>query len=299
MVLFVKKASEHKKLLQKEPVLLATMADRLSPGDFDVFHKDLFQEKAKNDKKVLPKLKPLQRYQYLSILIIFSVTFVTHSWLFFEQHIMKMIVMPAIVVLSEVFWGDTAAAQSPPADASKTNEAKTDPAKPDAAKTDTKEGSSEVKKNENDQFDPLSLDESRVKVLLSLHEREKELNKLQGMDSTKESAKKALDVQLDKKIAELKELKKVIETLALSNNGEVAKNIKKMVAIYEAMKPEAAARIFNELPQQVLVDLFKQMSPKKSSAILAQMTVEKAKSLTDMIAFAPSVPEPVDTKKGK
>ncbi|MBX9696953.1 MAG: hypothetical protein K2X98_04270 [Alphaproteobacteria bacterium] len=297
----MKKASEHKKLLQKEPALLATMADRLSPGDFDVFHKDVFQEKAKNDKKVLPKLKPLQRYQYLSILIIFSVTFVTHSWLFFEQHIMKMIVMPAIVVLSEAFWGDTAAAQSTPAakpDEAKTDPAKTDPAKPDAPKTDTKAETSEVKKNDNDQFDPLSLDESRVKVLLSLHEREKELNKLQGMDSTKESAKKALDVQLDKKIAELKELKKVIETLALSNNGEVAKNIKKMVAIYEAMKPEAAARIFNELPQQVLVDLFKQMSPKKSSTILALMTVEKAKALTDMIAFAPSVPEPVDTKKG-
>jgi hypothetical protein len=29
------------------------------------------------------------------------------------------------------------------------------------------------------------------------------------------------------------------------------------------------------------------------------MTVEKAKSLTDMIAFAPSVPESVDAKKGK
>ncbi len=253
--------------------------DRIHPGDFKVFcaletqSKDVPRE----------KLSAHQRLQYLSMIILFIIALGTHSWLFIEQHFVKTIMSPIILLLSGAVYDQAYGSQNPPQ-----NPNNTAPAIPTSTSAPVPP---EDKKKEEDVFDPLSLDETRVKILLSLNDRDIELKKREAALQEKESMIKVEEVQLDKKRTELLEMKKVVENIAQGNNDEVLKNIKKMIAVYEAMKPQAAARIFNELPLQVLTDLIKHMNPRKSSSIIALMDVGKAKALTDNVAFAPYVPE--------
>jgi len=54
--------------------------------------------------------------------------------------------------------------------------------------------------------------------------------------------------------------------------------------VYEAMKSKDAARIFNTLDLDVLVDVMSRMSDRKISPILAQMEPERARTVTMMLA---------------
>ncbi len=267
------------------PALPKTAADSIAPGDFNIFFiLDLSQ-------KPVIKLKSFQRAQYLSIVLIFLVTFATHLWLFFEQHIVKTFVPPIVLLMTEVFHNHLHASQEPSKDSPAENTDHKAPLNTGSKETTQNNKKEEENRQKNEPFDPLSLDESRIKILLSLYERETELRKWEDILQAKENLNKAVEAQLDKKRGELGELKKAIENIAKANNDDVMKNIKKMVSVYETMKPEAAARIFNELPMQVLMNLIKQMNPKKASSILSQMNVDKAKALTDAVAFSPHIPE--------
>jgi flagellar motility protein MotE (MotC chaperone) len=67
--------------------------------------------------------------------------------------------------------------------------------------------------------------------------------------------------------------------------------MKNLVIVYESMKPQVAAKFFDELPLEVLMGLVQSMNPKKTSAIFSSMNTEKVKSITDKIALMPRIPE--------
>ena len=266
------------------PASSTTPNKKTSPGQFSVCIESPLkgQHTAQTDQTA-----PHVKIRYHIILVIFLFTLTTHTWTFFERHILKNTITPIIMVITGFFY-DTVFASSPqPAAPSQKQPAATPqpPATPAAAKPEEKKDTESV-------FDPLSLDEGRVKVLLSLSEREKDLKRWEDLLTSRENVVKALEVQVQKKAEELKELKTVIENLAKSHNDIVSKNIKNLVTIYESMKPQSAAKFFDELPLSVLTELIPAMNPKKTSAIIALMNVDKVKSITDRFALMPQVPEP-------
>lgn len=147
-------------------------------------------------------------------------------------------------------------------------------------------------------FDLMGLTESQLKVLLSLNKRLKDIESREQQIQDKETLLKAFEKEVQERQTQLKALKQTIEEVAKTNNDDVMKNMQHMVAVYEAMKPDVAAKIFNELPKPVLVALIKQMKPKKASAVLSLMQVEIAKAITDHFAFSPYIPDEKDPKKG-
>ena len=60
-------------------------------------------------------------------------------------------------------------------------------------------------------------------------------------------------------------------------------NIKSLVKLYTSMKPKDAARIFNTLDLEITVAILKGMKPSTSSAIISQMTPERAQEITAML----------------
>ena len=140
-------------------------------------------------------------------------------------------------------------------------------------------------------FDMMGLTESQLQVLLSLNKRLKDLESREQSLVEKEKLLKAFEKEVMERQAQLKNLKNTIEEVAKNNNDDVMKNMNHMVAVYEAMKPDVASKIFNELPKPVLVALIKQMKPKKASAILSLMRVDIAKAITDHFAFSPYIPD--------
>jgi|GEM_PF-6072325 len=300
-------------------------ADYISPGSFHVFIpiKDVLHHSPRPLKK-----SQIKKIQYLGVLLIFVAAFFAHAYIFMERHIMKTVVAPVALLISGAFydtvWGS---GSSNDGTAKKTEEKKPDDTKNDKATgsladpkaadakspapvdmssnlansgakvspapsaNNAKGKTGEAEKKAKDAFDPLSLDETKVKILLSLNEREKELKKQEEKLHEREVSVKALEIQMQKRGVELKELKDTIEALAKSNNEYAQKNLKRLVGMYEAMKPPVAAKIFDELPQAVLLGIIKAMNEKKASAILAAMNQDKVRALTNAIALIPQVPE--------
>ena len=60
--------------------------------------------------------------------------------------------------------------------------------------------------------------------------------------------------------------------------------IRNLVTMYEAMKPKDAARVFDRLPNDVLVPVVMQMNPRKMAEVLAVMSPEAAEKLTVALA---------------
>ena len=267
------------KFFSKKHILF--LADRISSGNFSVFLPLALQENTHTVRKETHKLS------YHIVIAIIILTLVVHTWAFFERHVLKNALAPIALVVSGFLY-EKAFAASPP---SASPAAKQPPPQTNPKQNKGKQADTDADKTSHETFDPLSLDESRIKILLSLYDREKELKAREDKLATKENIAKAIEVQVQKKTAELAELKGVIESLSKSYNDAINKNMKNLVNIYETMKPQVAAKFFDELPLDVLTPLIKAMNPKKTSAIFTFMNVDKVKSITDRFAFMPEVPE--------
>ena len=61
-------------------------------------------------------------------------------------------------------------------------------------------------------------------------------------------------------------------------------DIQRLTAVYQAMKPKDAARVFDGLDGRLLVDIARLMNPKKLADVVAKMTPEVAQRLTAELA---------------
>lgn len=109
-----------------------------------------------------------------------------------------------------------------------------------------------------------------------------------------ELARRARDVEAREKLIEEAERRsdskteeaRLAEERAASANpaGKEAAALKGLVVMYETMKPKDAARVFDRLPEDVLVPVVRQIAPRKMAEIMAAMTSESAQKLTIALA---------------
>lgn len=90
--------------------------------------------------------------------------------------------------------------------------------------------------------------------------------------------------EIAQQIETLAQLKQTIEGLFDQHDASEEAEITRLVKIYEAMKPKAAAEIFDRLEIGVLLDLTTRMSETKASAIMARMIPARAEALTRELA---------------
>ena len=125
---------------------------------------------------------------------------------------------------------------------------------------------------------------SEFAILQSLSNRRKQLEERERQLMLQRNLLKAAEKRLEARLAELK-----------SRQGRVAKGVKrqktsaseqysKLIQMYSKMKPADAARIFNRLDLEVLVDIVQGMKARTMSSILSAMDPAKAERLTIRIA---------------
>jgi hypothetical protein len=107
-------------------------------------------------------------------------------------------------------------------------------------------------------------------ILERLGERRDELRQKAQEAEARERLLEESERRLDSRLGELKALQQKVE--------------KNLVTMYEAMKPKDAARVFDRLPQSVLVPVVQQMNPRKMSEVLAAMNPASAEKLTVALA---------------
>jgi hypothetical protein len=99
---------------------------------------------------------------------------------------------------------------------------------------------------------------------------------------------------VDVKITQLKQLQSTISSLFAQRDGDQAKQIASLVKTYSSMKPKDAARIFDSLPDDVLLPVAQQMKPDILALLLPDMSADNAKTLTVKLANKLSLPQTTD-----
>lgn len=139
----------------------------------------------------------------------------------------------------------------------------------------------------------VDVDTSNVRMELfdDLAKRSKQIEEADKNLKVREALLKAATQELDRKYQELFKLRKEIEGLLEKQSEEEDARIASLVKIYEGMKPQDAARIFDTLDLGVLVSVISRMSERKIAPIMAAMNAERARTVTIMLAEQKKLPE--------
>lgn len=135
------------------------------------------------------------------------------------------------------------------------------------------------------------LNKAEIRLLQDLTARREVLDKREKNLMEREALLNAAETQLDQKVTELSSLRGEIQTLLKTYDQKQDEKMASLVKIYEAMKPPDAARIFDNLDMDVLIQVVTRMKEAKTAPILAQMDAARAKELTLQLADRGKLPE--------
>lgn len=146
---------------------------------------------------------------------------------------------------------------------------------------------------------------SEAAVLEALGKRRDELDRRQQEIDVRMKMLRAAEIRLQQRVDELKSIENQLNAVpgagaAPAGQGGAGEGgaavpgaaaaeredeqIKGLVLLYEAMKPKAAAEVFNSLDVTVLTAIARKMNPRKLSPVLAAMAPAKAARLTMLLA---------------
>jgi flagellar motility protein MotE (MotC chaperone) len=139
-------------------------------------------------------------------------------------------------------------------------------------------------------IDPILFSRSEIELLQELSRRRDELDQREQTLVQKEGLLAAAEQRIDKKIAELDTIRSDIEALIKKYNEQEEAEVQRLVKIYEAMKPKDAARIFDQLEMNILLQVVERMAERRVAPILADMNPRRANELTTEIASRRQMP---------
>lgn len=121
-------------------------------------------------------------------------------------------------------------------------------------------------------------------ILERLTARRVELQQYEEELALRASIVDAAEKRIEERTATLEALEAQISTLVDQREEMETGQFAGLVAMYEAMKPKDAAKIFNNLEMDVLLRLAKVINPRKMAPILAEMDPPRAQDLTVQMA---------------
>ena len=131
--------------------------------------------------------------------------------------------------------------------------------------------------------DPLDQAGER-KILLQLKQRAKQLDARAAALDQQEAELTVAKAAIAKQVAALKPLAKRLEAMNAEHHAANEKKWAALVSTYETMDPRSAARIFDGLDPEVVLNVLQRMNSRKSAPILAAMTPKKAQMVTEKLA---------------
>ncbi len=128
--------------------------------------------------------------------------------------------------------------------------------------------------------DPTLLTPAEIEILMRLAERRDELEARGRELEAREGLLRAAEIRIERRVAELEDLRGVIEERIKVFDTQQEKKLGSLVKIYENMKPKDAAQIFEELEMSTLLEVAERMKERKLAPVMAQMNPERAREIT-------------------
>ncbi len=132
---------------------------------------------------------------------------------------------------------------------------------------------------------------AEMDVLKQLADRREQLEKRSRDLDMRESLMKVAEQRIEQKIKEMETLRAQLQSM-VNQAGEAQQvQLDNLVKIYETMKPEEAAKIFEGLDMKVLLGVIQRMKPARTAPILAKMAPDKAKDITVALTKQDQLPQ--------
>lgn len=132
---------------------------------------------------------------------------------------------------------------------------------------------------------------AEMRMLQDLTARREALDKREKTLMEREALLNATENQINQKVTELTVLRTEIQDLLKTYDQKQSEKMASLVKIYESMKPPDAARIFDGLDMDILIQVVIRMKEAKTAPILAQMDPARAKELTIQLADRGKLPQ--------
>lgn len=153
------------------------------------------------------------------------------------------------------------------------------------------EASSTDKKWQDASDSDLENAEIKKEMYQDLTKRRQELEDKEKKLSEREALLEAAQKEVDRKVTEMEGLRDELKDLLKQQTAEEAARIQSLVKIYSGMKPKDAARIFNTLDTDILMQVVENMSESKVAPVIALMDADRAKALTTLLAEQKKLPD--------
>jgi flagellar motility protein MotE (MotC chaperone) len=141
--------------------------------------------------------------------------------------------------------------------------------------------------------DPTLLTQSEIDLLQKLAERRVKIDERAKELKTREALLAAAEARIENKIQDFKALQATIESLIVTYDEQQDAKLMSLVKIYENMKPKDAARIFEELEMEVLLEVAERMKERSLAPIMAKMNPQRAREVTIELNALRKIPRPV------
>ena len=141
--------------------------------------------------------------------------------------------------------------------------------------------------------DPNQSSRSELAILERLARRRETLDEREKDLEMRDALLRAAEKRLQQRVEELKSLEESIKLASRKRREEHEEDLGKLVAMYQSMKPKKAARIFEVLETETLLDVVKIMNPRKVAAIMGEMNAAAAGALSLAIAKGESLEQQV------
>jgi flagellar motility protein MotE (MotC chaperone) len=158
-------------------------------------------------------------------------------------------------------------------------------------KKDDKPAPQPSKERPENTYQGVPYSEAEIGLLKELAKRRDTLNSRENDISLKENTLNVLEKSIEGKMQNLQQIQDQMKGIIAQYEKKEDEKIATLVKVYEAMKPQDAAKIFDQLEMPILIEVSVHMKEAKFAQILAKMEPKKAKDLTMEIANRRKVKE--------
>ena len=136
--------------------------------------------------------------------------------------------------------------------------------------------------------DAEAISQAERETLLSLRQTKQALDARQKALDEREQAARTAEAKIARRLKELEAMESGIKDLLAQEQSINTKKIKRLTAVYEAMKADRSAPVIARMELPIIVRMFSRMDEKKVGKILSFLPPEKAvvisQALTDRIS---------------
>ncbi|WP_343794312.1 MotE family protein, partial [Brevundimonas kwangchunensis] len=125
---------------------------------------------------------------------------------------------------------------------------------------------------------------AELRIIQSLSQRRTELDARDQDLASMLPLMAAAEQKLDAKVAALEAVKRDVAAMLGQVGEREQQELDRLVAVYSAMRPKEAARVFATLDDDVRLPVAAAMRPRSLAAVMAQMEPDAARVLTERLA---------------